>query len=179
MTLYNKIGTRVDKDMKEPTEIQNRQMLNYPEVFPSIGEDPPHESVNFKWDVDSMNQEINPPSNLLKPDTNGGKFLNLEQSNISNIMESAEGCGDFDMSKPLLSITNEQAKNYQMGGTSILNQFCSNVTPIFSINEDMGDNIRPNILESEISQDHLAAAPNNLPPFVITANDEMMMNEDF
>ncbi len=126
-----------------------------------------------------MNQEINPPSNYLKPEGQSGKYINLEQSNISHMMESAEVCGDFDMSKPLLSITNEQARNYQMGGNSILNQFCSNVTPIFSINEDMGDNVRPNILESVISQDNLPVVPGNLPPFVMNPNEDMMMNEDF
>jgi len=173
-------GTKKEKDMKEKSEVQIKQPLYYnPEVFQSIGEEPPQEYIQFNWNMDSMNQEANPPSNYLKPEVQS-KFMNLEQSNISQIMESAEGCGDFDMSKPLLSITNEQAKNYQMGGTSILNQFCNNpATPIFSINEDIGDNIRPNILESVISQDHLADQPANIPHFMITQNDDIMMHQEF
>lgn len=174
------IGTKLEKDIKDPPEVPKKEMMySNVDVFPSIGEDAPPEPLNFKWDMDSMNQEINPPSNYLKPEVQSGKYINLEQSNISHMMESAEGCGDFDMSKPLLSITNEQVRNYQMGGTSILNQFCSNVTPIFSINEDMGDNVRPNILESVISQDNLPVVTGNLPPFVMNPNEDMMMNEEF
>jgi hypothetical protein len=82
------------------------------------------------------------------------------------------------MSKQLLPISHDAIKHYHMGGSSILNQFCNNITPVFSINEDIGDNIRPNILESDIGNINLAVC-NNIPPFSINIDLDMMLTEDF
>ena len=118
--------------------------------FSSVGDEQPQDSFNLNWGAQNESQEINATNNYLKPEDNEAKYLNLDQSNISNIMESAEGWADFGMNKQLLSGPNDQMKSYHMGGPSILNQFCNNATPVFSINEDIGDNIRPNILESDV-----------------------------
>jgi len=170
-------GVKLEKDIKESMDAPNKPHSIYNmDMFPSIGDYPPQESLNLRWDMDSMNQEVPQASNYLKPEVHE-KFINLEQSNISQIMESVEGCGDFYLNKPLLSISNEQMKSYQMGGTSILNQFGNNITPIFSINEDMGGDLRGHILESENSQEDLAPTPRNIPPFVITQGEDMMSEE--
>jgi len=110
-------------------------------VFSSIGDENHDESLNFNWGVNQESQDLNCANNYLKPDISEMKYIHLEQSNNMQMMDSVEGCGEFDMSKPLLSVTNDNMKSYHMGGASILNQFSNNITPVFSINEEIGDNI--------------------------------------
>jgi len=178
-----KIENLDDKPQKEPSPSEvvanpqppNANLIN---CFSSVGEDQRQEPFNLNWGVQNESQDINAVNNYLKPEGTEGKFINLDQSHISQIMESVEGWSDFYMSRPLLSVSNDQMKSYHMGGPSILNQFCNNATPVFSINEEMGEPIRPNITESDAWNDNLEVQ-NNLPPFVINPDGEITLTEDF
>mmetsp|Transcript_23068 Transcript_23068/g.25613 ORF Transcript_23068/g.25613 Transcript_23068/m.25613 type:complete len:377 (+) Transcript_23068:684-1814(+) len=170
-----------DKPEKERTEliVKPQHLIDHPiNIFSSINDEQPAESFNLHWGVQNESQDIQASNNYLKPEGGEGKYLNLDPPNISQMIESAEGIGDFYMNRPLLSVTNDNMKSYHMGGPSILNQFCNNATPVFSINEDLGDNIRPNILESDVGNENLDV-PSNLPPFVINGEGEMMLTEEF
>ena len=147
-------------------------------MFSSIGDENHDESLNFNWGVNQESQDLNCANNYLKPDISEMKYIHLEQSNNMQMMDSVEGCGEFDMSKPLLSVTNDNMKSYNMGGASILNQFSNNITPVFSINEEIGDNIRPNVLDSDVCNENLVV-PSNLPPFVMNPDGDMMLTDEF
>lgn len=138
------------------------QMDHSINVFSSIGDEHDPSSVHYNWVINHESQDLNiSGEKYTKPEA---KYIILNQSNISQMMESVEECEDFRMSKQLHPASIDPMKNYHMGGSSILNQFCNNITPVFSINEDLGDNIRPNILESD---------------FWINIDGDMMLTEEF
>jgi hypothetical protein len=59
----------------------------------------------------------------MKPSAIEGKLLNLDQSNISQMIESVDECRDFYMHDQLMPNSNYQMKSYHLGGVSLLSQF--------------------------------------------------------
>jgi hypothetical protein len=73
---------------KHPNEIDHS--IN---VFSSIGDEHDSHSVDYNWAVNNERLDLNiVGENYIKQDA---KFINLNQSNISQMMESVEGCEDF------------------------------------------------------------------------------------
>jgi hypothetical protein len=74
--------------LKRPNEID--YSIN---VFSSIGDEHDSHSVDYNWAVNNERLDLNiVGENYIKQDA---KFINLNQSNISQMMESVEGCEDF------------------------------------------------------------------------------------
>lgn len=116
-----------DKPVKD-TKVANKssklpnEALYSANMFSSICEDDDKKSLNFNWGDNGEMQDLNGgPVSYLKPE-NDAKSINLDQSNISQMMESQD-CADFYIDKPLLQASAENHKNYPIGGTSLLNQF--------------------------------------------------------
>ena len=144
-------------------------------VFSSVGWHNEPDLINFNWPVHWESQ--NEDENYLKVDQ---KYCDLGHSNISQMIESVEGCGDFYLHKPLILNNNDPIKGFNMGGHSlILNHFWNNITPIFSITEELADQLRPNVLEfRDISKANLELSQ-NLQAFPCGEEGEMMLTEEY
>lgn len=150
-------------------------------IFSSVGGDQRNELLDFNWASQNESQDLNrEEENYMKQDVNDRKFINLDQSNISQMIESVEEYGDYYLQKQLLPRHNDPMKSFNMGGPSlIMSQFCNNITPVFSITEDLPGQIRPNILESnDITNPNLGVS-HNLPAFACNADGDILLTEDF
>lgn len=117
-----------DERAVKDTKLANRssklpnEALYSANMFSSICDDDDKRSDNFNWEDNGEMQDLNGgPTSYLKPD-HDAKSINLDQSNISQMMESQD-CNDFYLDKPLLQASADNHKSYHLGGPSILNQF--------------------------------------------------------
>jgi hypothetical protein len=80
------------------------------------------------------------------------------------LIESVEGCGDYYFQKQILA------------GDMHL---CNNMTPAFSMTEELAEPIRPNGLEiNDIDHPNIIVS-NNLPVFNKEDDCDMMLTDDF
>lgn len=105
-------------------KIDNDHLIN---VFSSVGGNNDHDSINFNWVGNCESQDLNGHDNYLKADPHESKFCNIPQSNISQMMDSVEGCGDFYFHKQILASRDEPLKSI------VGNSF--NMIPAFSMTE--------------------------------------------
>lgn len=164
----------ISKDISPP-RLPN-DVDNSIHAFLSIGWHHEPDLINFHWPVNWESQ--NDDENYLKVDH---KYWDLGHSNISQMIESVEGSWDYyNLNKPLMSNNNDIIKAYNIGGNSlILNHFLNNITPVFSINDELVDQLRPNVWEMRDNQKSNLELSQNLPHFQWGAENEIIYSEDF
>lgn len=149
-------------------KIDNDHLIN---VFSSVGGNNDHDSINFNWVGNCESQDLNGHDNYLKADPHESKFCNIPRSNISQMMDSVEGCGDFYFHKQILASRDEPLKSI------VGNSF--NMIPAFSMTEEFAEPLRPSGLEINDIADQSLCVPNNLQPFQRDADCDMMLIYEF
>jgi len=142
-------------------KVENDQLIN---VFSSVGNHGENDSINFNLFPNCESQDLNVTDNFCKNEANENKLMNVAPSNISQILESVEGCGDYYFQKQILD-----------GGMNLVN----NMTPAFSMTEELAEPIRPNGLEINDIANPSISVSNNLPGFNRDGDCEMMLTEEF
>lgn len=181
--IIENLDERPCKDMKPSSYLlKNPNLVEHSiHVFSSVGGDQRNELLDFNWASHNESHDLDGEGdNYMKQVVNGPKFMNLDQSSISQIIDSDEEYGGYYLQKQLLPTRNDPMKSFNMGGPSlIMSQFCVNITPVFSITEDIPGQIRPNILESnDITNPNLGVS-HNLPAFACNADGDILLTEDF
>lgn len=169
-----------ERVVHKPHNFTNKQLNeneNSIHIFSVGGANQDQESVNFNWSVNLESHDLNLPDQYMKEEPMGAKFCNVSQSNISQIMESVDDCGDFCFHKQMLPGQNDPLKHFNIGPhPMVMGQFSNNITPAFSLTEDLAEPLRPNGLElNEITGTHLEI-PHNLPVFPSNADGDIMLS---
>ena len=89
---------------------------------------------------------------------NDHKMVHVPHSNISQLIESVEGCGDYLFQKQVLA---------------------GNITPVFSVTEELAEPLRPNGLEMNSISNPNISVSHNLPAFHREGDVDMMLTEEF
>lgn len=163
----------ISKDIFPPRMLNDGEQSIH--VFSSIGWHLEPDLINFHWPVnwESHNDE----ENYLKVNQ---KYWDIGNSNISQIIESMDASSDDYLNKALIMNNSNFIKAYNAGGNSlILNHFLNNITPVFSINDELADQLRPNVVEIRDSQKSHLELSQNLAPFPCGGEHEIMQSEDF
>jgi hypothetical protein len=129
-----------------------------------------HDEPELHYDSHSVN------NNYIKEEDN---FDYIVQPAIPQLIESDDDCSDLYVDKSYNYNINP-IKGFEYGNQlHVLNQFCNNITPIFSINEELADQLRPDVLDIKGMHKGYLDLSSNHPDFPSGIDNVIMYSEEF
>lgn len=174
----NILKTHKSQDIAVENLSKNSQKENIISLLQDVEDQSIHAFSSICWHNEpELNYESHSvEDNYIKEDEN---YEYLQQPNIHQLIDSEDECSDLYIDKSFNYNINPIKGFEYANQLHVLNQFCNNITPVFSITEELADQLRPSVLEIKgMHKGYLDLSINN-PDFPNGIDDAIMLSEEF